>query len=206
MKYLARIPIIGIIRGASTEAVEGAIAATLEGGLRTLEITLNRPEALDQIAAIKKRYGADIELGAGTVLDTAAAEKAIASGAEFIVTPALLPDVVEFCVKRSVPVFPGAMTPTEILAAHRAGAAMIKVFPANPLGPQYIKSLKGPFPDIRLMPTGGVTVEIVGEYFSAGAAAVGVGGELFKREWLESGDWAAIEKKAAEYVRAAEAR
>lgn len=206
MRYLARIPIIGIIRGASTEAVYGAVAAAFGGGLRTLEITLNRPEALDQIAAIKKRYGADIELGAGTVLDAAAAEKAIGAGAEFIVTPALLPDVVEFCAKRSVPVFPGAMTPTEILAAHRAGAAMIKVFPANPLGPQYIKSLKGPFPDIRLMPTGGVTVEIVGEYFSAGAAAVGVGGELFKREWLESGDWAAIEKKAAEYVRAAEAR
>jgi 2-dehydro-3-deoxyphosphogluconate aldolase / (4S)-4-hydroxy-2-oxoglutarate aldolase len=203
MKYLNTIPIIGIIRGAASEAVERAFAAALEGGLKTLEITLNRPEACDQIAAIKKRYGGGIEIGAGTVLDTAAAEKALAAGAEFIVTPALLPDVVEFCVKHSVPVFPGAMTPTEILAAHRAGATAVKVFPSNSLGPQYIRSLKGPFPNIRLMPTGGVTVESVREYFRAGADAVGIGGELFKREWMESGDWAAIGEKAAEYVRAA---
>jgi 2-dehydro-3-deoxyphosphogluconate aldolase/(4S)-4-hydroxy-2-oxoglutarate aldolase len=202
MKYLAGLPVIGIIRGAKTEAVEGAVAAAMKGGLRSLEITLNRPEACDQIARIKERYGDGIELGAGTVLDPAAAARALDAGAEFIVTPALLPDVIAFCKDRSVPVFPGAMTPTEILAAHRAGADMVKVFPASVLGAAYIKSLKGPFPDIRLMPTGGVTAERVPGYFQAGASAIGVGSELFKKEWMEKGDWAAIEKAAAAYVSA----
>lgn len=202
MKYLNQIPIIGIIRGADTEAAEAAVDAAFNGGLRTLEITLNRPEASDQIAAIKERYAGDIEMGAGTVLDADSAEKAINAGAEFIVTPALLPDVIEFCRGRSVPVFPGAMSPTEILAAHRAGAEMVKVFPSSTLGPKYIKSLKGPFPDIRLMPTGGITIESVPEYFKAGAAALGVGGEIFKKDWMEQGDWAAIEKTAKLYVEA----
>ncbi|HUT53404.1 MAG TPA: bifunctional 4-hydroxy-2-oxoglutarate aldolase/2-dehydro-3-deoxy-phosphogluconate aldolase [bacterium] len=202
MKYLEQVPIIGIIRGAGTKAVEGAVAAAVEGGLRALEITLNRPEACDQIAQIKKRYGDKIALGAGTVLDPAAAARALDAGAEFIVTPALLPDVIAFCKERNVPVFPGAMTPTEVLAAHKAGADMVKVFPASVLGAAYIKSLKGPFPFIRLMPTGGVTVEAVQGYFQAGAAALGVGSELFKKEWMEKGDWAEIEKTAAAYVSA----
>lgn len=205
MKYLNEIPVVGIIRGADTAAVEGAFAAAARGGFRTLEITLNRPEAFEQITAIRKRYGGDIELGAGTVLDAAAAEKAVAAGAEFIVTPALIPDVIAFCRARNIPVFPGAMTPTEIFSAHRAGAAMIKVFPSSVLGPAYIKSLKGPFPDIPLMPTGGVTVELVGEYFAAGAAALGVGGELFNKEWLSKGDWKSIEKTAKAYIAAVKA-
>ncbi|MFH1538938.1 MAG: bifunctional 4-hydroxy-2-oxoglutarate aldolase/2-dehydro-3-deoxy-phosphogluconate aldolase [bacterium] len=202
MRYLNQIPIVGIIRGAETEAAEGAVAAALTGGLRTLEITLNRPESFDQIAAIKARYAGDIELGAGTVLDAGSAGRAIDAGAEFIVTPALLPDVIEYCRGRAVPVFPGAMSPTEILSAHRAGAEMVKVFPSSVLGPKYIESLRGPFPDIRLMPTGGVTVESVAEYFRAGAAALGVGGEIFKKDWMERGDWAAIEKTAKLYVEA----
>ena len=202
MKYLDQTPIIGIIRGAETGEVEGAVAVALKGGLKTLEITLNRPEACGQIAQVKSRFGDEIELGAGTVLDAESAEKAIAAGAEFIVTPALLPEVIEYCKSHKVPVFPGAMTPTEILAAHRAGAEMVKVFPAGSLGPGYIKSLKGPFPEIRLMPTGGVTVESVPEYFQAGADAIGVGGELFKKEWMAQGDWAAIEDAASAYVKA----
>ena len=202
MKFLNQLPIIGIIRGAETAAAEAAVDAAVAGGFRSLEITLNRPEVFDQIAAIKKRYGGDIEMGAGTVLDADAAGRAVDAGAEFIVTPALLPDVIEFCRARGVPVFPGAMSPTEILAAHRAGAEMVKVFPSSVLGPRYIKSLRGPFPDIRLMPTGGVTVENVAEYFRAGAAALGVGGEIFKKEWMEGGDWAAIEKAAKSYVEA----
>jgi len=202
MKYLDEIPIIGIIRGAETKAVEGAIAAALRGGLRTLEITLNRPEACDQIAGIQAGFAGEVGLGAGTVLDAASAERAIAAGAEVIVTPALLLVVFEFCKSRSVPVFPGAMTPTEVLAAHRAGAYMVKVFPGSSLGPGHIKSLKGPFPEIRLMPTGGVTVEMTPAYFQAGAEAIGVGSELFKKEWLDQKNWTAIEEKAREYLQA----
>jgi len=204
MKYLDQIPVIGIIRGAETEAVEGAVAAAFRGGLRVMEITLNRPEACDQIALVKGQYGDDIDLGAGTVLDASDAHQAIAAGAEFIVTPSLLPEVIEFCISRSLPVFPGAMTPTEVLAAHHAGAEMVKVFPAGSLGPGYLKSLKGPFPDVRLMPTGGVSVDNVSGFFKAGASAVGVGGELFRKEWMANGDWPSIEDAARAYVKAAE--
>jgi 2-dehydro-3-deoxyphosphogluconate aldolase/(4S)-4-hydroxy-2-oxoglutarate aldolase len=202
MKYLDQIPLIGIIRGAGKIAVEGAASAAFRGGLRTLEITLNQPDAFNQIARLKSGFHGEVELGAGTVLDAESAQKAIAAGAEFIVTPALLPEVIEFCTSRSVPVFPGAMTPTEVLAAHRASAEMVKIFPASSLGPGYIKSLKGPVPEIRLMPTGGVTVESVPEYFKAGADALGVGGELFKKEWMAKGDWAAIQDTARAYVQA----
>lgn len=202
MKFMKELPIIGIIRGADTKAVEAAVESALEAGMRTLEITLNLAEAYDQIKLIRDRYKSEIELGAGTVLAVDSASRAIAAGAEFIVTPAFIPEVIEFCRNQHIHVFPGAMTPTEILAAHQAGAEMVKVFPALTLGPAYIKSLKGPFPDIKLIPTGGVTVELVSEYFKAGASALGVGGEIFRREWLAKGDWAAIKKAAKAYVKA----
>ena len=139
-----RLPIIGIIRGAGTEQMLLAVEVAVEAGLNTLEITLNRPEAITQLERLRRDFGVDLELGAGTVLTAEAAESAINAGAEFIVTPALLPEVIEVCRRRQVPVFPGAMTPTEILYAYRAGAAMVKVFPAGGLGPGYIKALRGP--------------------------------------------------------------
>ena len=202
MKYLSEIPIIGIIRGADTREVEGATAAAVRGGFRVLEITLSRPEAFDQIAAEKARFADQIELGAGTVLDVGSAQKAIDSGAQFIVSPVLIPEIIEFCRSRSVPVFPGALTPTEVFAAFRAGAEMVKVFPVSSVGPGYMKSLKGPFPEIRLLPTGGIAVASAAEYFKAGADAIGVGGELFRKEWLAQGDWAAIEETARAYIKA----
>lgn len=204
MKFLSKLPLIAILRGIETGSIEDAVKAAVEGGFRTLEITLNRPEAFAQLKLVKKKFGAKIELGAGTVLDAASAKKAVAAGAQFIVTPALVREVIEYCKKNSVPVFPGAMTPTEILAAHQAGAEMVKVFPASILGPAYIKSLKGPFPEIRLVPTGGVTVESVPEYFQAGASALGIGGELFRKQWVENKNWAEIGWAARKYVDAAE--
>jgi 2-dehydro-3-deoxyphosphogluconate aldolase/(4S)-4-hydroxy-2-oxoglutarate aldolase len=206
MKYLDEIPIVAILRGAKGEDADRAVEAAVAGGLKTLEITLNLPEACEQIARIKKRFGEEISLGAGTVLDVVAAEEAISAGAEFIVTPAMLPEVIACCQNRSVAVFPGAVTPTEILAAHRAGAEMVKVFPAGRLGPAYIKSLKGPLPEIRLMPTGGIGLGEIVDFLEAGADAVGIGGDLFNREWLSSGDWAAIEQTAQAYVSAVEER
>jgi 2-dehydro-3-deoxyphosphogluconate aldolase/(4S)-4-hydroxy-2-oxoglutarate aldolase len=204
MKYLDQVPIVGIIRGAGKIAVEGSASAAFRAGLRTIEITLNHPDAIKQIGRLRIGFGEGIELGAGTVLDAASAEKAIAAGAEFIVTPAFLPEVIEYCRSRSVPVFPGSMSPTEVLAAHRAGAEMVKVFPASVLGPAYIRGLKAPFPDIRLIPTGGITIESVPEYFEAGADALGVGGELFRKEWMNSGNWAAIEESAKAFIKAVE--
>lgn len=205
MRYFHKIPMIGIIRGADTESLKVAFEAAIRGGLRTLEITLNHPEACKQIAEIKSLFAADIEIGAGTVLDRISAEEAIAAGAEFIVTPALLPDVIEVCRERYIPVFPGALTPTEILSAHLAGAEMVKVFPAETFGPQYIKAVKAPFPYIRLMPTGGVTAQNIADYLNAGADGFGIGGKIFNKEWLKNRNWAAIEKTVKAYIDALEA-
>jgi len=202
LEKFEQLPIIGIVRGATTEQVLKVVEAAMEAGLGTLEITLNRVEAVTQIERLAEAFGHELELGAGTVLKPEAAVAAISAGAQFIVTPAVLPDVIQVCREREVPVFPGAMTPTEILYAHWAGAAMVKVFPAGSLGPGYIKSLRGPFPNIPLMPTGGVSVESVPDYFRAGANAVGIGGEIFKREWMDAGNVKAIAEAARAFVRA----
>ncbi len=205
MKYLKEVPIIGIIRGAETNQVEGAVAAAVQAGLRTVEITLNHPDSIKQISRISAAFPGQIELGAGTVLDVESAREAVQAGAEFIVTPALLPDVIEFCRTRGVPVFPGAMTPTEVLEAHRSGAEMVKVFPAITLGTGYFRSIKGPFPDIRLMAVGGVSAGRAADFFRAGADAVGIGSELFRKEWLAQQDWASIKEVAGIYVEAVKA-
>jgi len=202
LEKFKQLPIVGIVRGAGTEQLLPVVETALEAGLHALEITLNRVEAVAQIELIRKAFGRDLELGAGTVLKAEAAEAAINAGAQFIVTPAVLPEVIAVCRRREVPVFPGAMTPTEILYAHWAGAVMVKVFPAGVLGPNYIRALRGPFPNISLMPTGGVSVESVREYFRAGANAVGIGGEIFKREWMEAKDLAAIAQAARAFVQA----
>jgi len=202
LERFEQLPIIGIVRGATTEQVLKVVEAAMEAGLGTLEITLNRVEAVAQIERLAEAFGHELELGAGTVLKAEAADAAINAGARFIVTPAVLPEVIQVCREREVPVFPGAMTPTEILYAHWAGAAMVKVFPAGSLGPGYIKALRGPFPDIPLMPTGGVSVESVPDYFRAGANAVGIGGEIFKREWLETGNIKAVTEAARAFVKA----
>jgi len=202
LERFEQLPIIGIVRGATTEQVLKVVEAAMEAGLCTLEITLNRVEAVAQIERLHEAFGHELELGAGTVLKAEAADAAINAGARFIVTPAVLPEVIQVCREREVPVFPGAMTPTEILYAHWAGAAMVKVFPAGSLGPGYIKALRGPFPQIPLMPTGGVSVESIPDYFRAGANAVGIGGEIFKREWLETGNIQAVAEAARAFVKA----
>ena len=203
MKYLAEAPVVGVIRGADMAQVMGAVAASVAAGMRVIEITLSRPEAGEHISAVRQKYGDTIALGAGTVLDAIHASRALEAGAEFIVTPALIPDVIDFCRGRGVPVFPGAMTPTEIYAAHLAGAEMVKVFPASVVGPGFVKNMRGPFPQVRLIPTGGIRVEDAAAWFAAGATAIGVGSELYKKDLMAAGDWGAIERAARQYLAAA---
>ena len=205
MRYLDKVPIMGIIRGAETAQVEGAVTAAMQAGLRTIEITLNHPDAMKQIKRISAGFADQIELGAGTVLDADSAKKAVASGAEFIVTPAFIPEVAKFCRKRSIPFFPGAMTPTEILAAHQAGAEMVKIFPAAILGPNFIRNLKAPFPDIPLMAVGGMNVSNTQDYIQAGVDAIGISTGLFRKDWLEREDWTSINQVASVYVQAVKA-
>ena len=185
------LPVVGILRGFATEVVEPMLNAAIEGGLRNVEVTMNTADAASQIRCLRDRWGARLNIGAGTVTTLDALDRAQEAGAGFIVTPALNPEVVRACVDRGVPVMPGAMSPTEIVAAWELGATLVKVFPADGLGPAFIRSLRGPLPHIPLMPTGGVTVETLPAFRAAGAAAFGVGTPLFDpdRAAAQDGTW-----------------
>ena len=174
--------VLAIGRRQDPASVPGICDALLEGGIRAFELTLNEPQsvALDALAAaVRHCDGSEMVVGAGTVLTLEAARRAVDAGASFLVAPHLEPDVVEWAAGQGVPMFPGAATPTEVLGAWRAGAAAVKVFPASSLGPAFIRELRGPLPDIPLLPTGGVSVQNAADYIEAGAVAVGMGSWLF---------------------------
>ena len=197
------IGIIPVIRASSADIALRVIEALLSAGLPVAEVTMTVPNAIDAIAAASRRFGGDVLIAAGTVTDGATAQRAIDAGAEMIVSPCLVDEVIDVARRNDVAVMPGALTPTEILAAARSGADLVKVFPASSVGgASYLRALRGPFPDLALVPTGGVTLDNVGEFFRAGAAAVGVGGELVSRELLDKGDYAAIAAMAARFVAA----
>lgn len=197
------IGIIPVIRASSADIALRVIEALLSAGLPVAEVTMTVPNAIDAIEAASRRFGGDVLIAAGTVTDGATAQRAIDAGAEMVVSPCLVEEVIDVARRNDVAVMPGALTPTEILAAVKAGADLVKVFPASSVGgASYLRALRGPFPDLALVPTGGVTLDNVGEFFRAGAAAVGVGGELVSRELLDKGDYAAIAAMAARFVAA----
>ena len=176
--------VVAIARRLEPVTVPAVADALVAGGIRAFELTLNEPEddALRAIEAAARHVAATnapIAVGAGTVLSVEAAERAIAAGATFLVSPHLDVEVVRWAAERGIPFLPGAATPTEVLAAWRAGAAAVKIFPASALGPTFLRELRGPFPDIPLQPTGGISVENAGDYIRAGAIAVGMGSWLF---------------------------
>jgi 2-dehydro-3-deoxyphosphogluconate aldolase/(4S)-4-hydroxy-2-oxoglutarate aldolase len=201
-KLFNELPVVAILRFFRKDEVEKLVPASLEGGLRNLEVTMNTPGAAELIRLTCKLVGNQGNVGAGTVTTLEELEQALAAGASFIVTPAVLPDVIQACVKRKVPVMPGAMTPTEVLTAWRLGAKIVKIFPADQLGPGHLKALKAPFPQIPLMPTGGVTVETLPEFKKAGADAFGVGGSMFDPKQVAAGNWEFFREQAARFVRA----
>lgn len=197
------IGVIPVIRASSADIALRVIEALLSAGLPVAEVTMTVPNAIDAIEAASRRFGGDVLIAAGTVTDGATAQRAIDAGAEMVVSPCLVEEVIDVARRNDVAVMPGALTPTEILAAVKAGADLVKVFPASSVGgASYLRALRGPFPDLALVPTGGVTLDNVGEFFRAGAAAVGVGGELVSRELLDKGDYAAIAAMAARFVAA----
>lgn len=166
-----------------------------------VEITMTVPNAIDAIGELAKRFAGRVLIGAGTVTDAETARRTIDAGAEFIVTPCLVPEVIETANRAQVAVLPGALTPGEIFEAFRKGGDMVKIFPAQSVGgAAYVRALRGPFPGIPLVPTGGVTLENVAEMFKAGAAAVGVGTELISKEALARGDYAAIGALAEKFL------
>ena len=197
--------IVPIIRTADTETAVRGVEAVYEGGLRCAEITMTVDGALRALEEVAKRFGNKILLGAGTVLDPETARICILSGAEFLVTPSLNVRTIELAHRYSKAIFPGALTPTEILTAWEAGADGIKVFPCSAMGgAKYIRALRGPFPQIEYVPTGGVNLETIGEFLSAGCCAVGVGGELVDTKSIAAGNYDLITERARQFLSKAE--
>ncbi|HEY8793867.1 MAG TPA: bifunctional 4-hydroxy-2-oxoglutarate aldolase/2-dehydro-3-deoxy-phosphogluconate aldolase [Gemmatimonadaceae bacterium] len=201
---LREIGIIPVIRAESADAALAVVEALVEAGLTVAEVTMTVPGAIDVIASVAKRFADQVLVGAGTVMDAETARRAVDAGAEFIVTPCLVPEVIDAARRADVAVLPGALTPTEVFEAFQKGGDMVKVFPAqNVGGAAYLRALRGPFPEIPLVPTGGVTLDNVREMFDAGAAAVGVGSELISKDALARRDYAAIGVLAAQFLAAA---
>ena len=192
--------LVAIIRADSGEQLVQVARALYEGGIDVIEVTFTVPDAVEVLSAVKKYLGQQILLGAGTVLDPETARTALLAGAQFLVSPTVNLDVIKLALRYDKLVMPGAYTPTEILTAWEAGAEIIKVFPADIGGPPYLKALKGPLPQVRLMPTGGVNLQTLPEFLKAGACAVGLGSSLVEKDAVERGDMARIRDLARQYV------
>src|ERR1035438_515422 len=198
---IREVGLVPIVRAPSAEDALLAAEAIVAGNIGILEITMTIPNAIQVIEKVANKFGDKLLLGAGTILDTETGRAALLAGAEFLVTPALNLQVIELARRYGKPIMPGALTPTEILTAWQAGADIVKVFPCGPVGgAKYINALKGPFPQIELIPTGGVNLETAPEFIKAGAAAVAVGGELVDANLLREGKLDVISANARKYV------
>ena len=182
-------PVVGILRGFDADSIRSLVQAAIDGGLHNIEVTMNTPGACSLLGLVRDLASERMNVGAGTVCGPQDLQMARSAGAEFIVCPVVSPPVIRSCSENGIPVFPGALTPSEVYRAWEMGGDIVKLFPADALGPGYVRSLRGPLPQVRLMPTGGVTVANLGEYRRAGAAAYGVGGPLFARDRVAAGDW-----------------
>ena len=202
LAFMLESGVVAVLRAKdSTQLFEAAVALEA-GGVRSIEVTMTTPNALAVIAEVCKKLGEKVLVGVGTVLDAETARQAILAGAEFVVGPTLSLGVIQMCRRYSKIVVPGAFTPTEILTAWEAGADLVKLFPATAVGPKYIKDLKGPLPQIPIVPTGGVDVNNAGEFIKAGAAAVAAGTSLVDGKALAARDFGAITAMAQRFVSA----
>ncbi len=192
--------VVAVIRMKDPAKVQAVVDAIAAGGVHAIEVTMTVPGAVKLIEQLAPRMPSGFLFGAGTVLDAATAAQVIDAGAQFIVSPVYRTSLITACHARGVPVTPGCFTPTEILDAWEAGADIVKVFPATALGPGYIKDVRAPLPQVKLMPTGGVTVDNAGEWIAAGAVAVGVGSALLDTKAIDAGDYAALTAKAERIV------
>jgi 2-dehydro-3-deoxyphosphogluconate aldolase/(4S)-4-hydroxy-2-oxoglutarate aldolase len=205
LRVIESCGVVAVIRLGDPDRLCAVVDALAAGGVRALEVTMTVPRAIPMIEKIAPTLPDGFVIGAGTILDSDTARAAILAGARFIVGPVLNLAVLELCHGHDVAVMPGCFSPTEIFAAWTAGADIVKVFPATALGPGYFKDLRGPLPQIKLMPTGGVTLDNAGEWIAAGAAALGVGTALVDRKAVESGDYSAITDRARAFVDAVRA-
>ena len=197
--------VTAVLRGVDEDDIVPVAEAIHDGGVTALEVTADGKRASEKIAAIDRALeGTDAMVGAGTVMDGAAARNVVEAGAQFVLAPNLNEAVIDVCNRAGVVTVPGVMTPTEADRAMAAGADMLKMFPASTVGPDHIGALRGPLGDIPIMPTGGVDTDNVADYFEAGAVAVGAGSALVKYEAIEREDWDAVADSAAAFVAAVE--
>jgi len=192
--------IVAVVRSESSAALVKVVQALAEGGVTAAEVTFTVPDAVEVIRQIRRDMGDAVVLGAGTVLDSETARAAILAGAEYIVAPTLNLEVIRLCRRYNTVVMPGAFTPTEVLTAWEAGADVVKIFPADVGGPAYLKALRGPLPQVRLMPTGGVDLSTAESFLRAGACCLGVGSALVDPAAIANGDFTRIRDLAAQYT------
>ena len=203
IKEIESTSVVAIIRASSSGELVDVVSALRDGGLTCIEVTMTTPNALDVVAKARTAVGDSAFIGIGSVLDAETARAAILAGAQFVIAPIVDLPTIETCKRYSVPVLPGAMTPTEIVRAWQAGADFVKVFPSTSGGPGLIRDLKGPLPHIKLVPTGGVNLENLAEFLKAGASAVGVGSALVTKEAAKNKDYAGLKATAAQWLKKA---
>jgi 2-dehydro-3-deoxyphosphogluconate aldolase/(4S)-4-hydroxy-2-oxoglutarate aldolase len=200
VKRIEQLGIVAVIRLRDPGKLRAVVDAIVAGGVQALEVTMTVPGAVELIRGLAPTLPEGFLLGAGTVIDAATAHAVIDAGAQFVISPVFRRAVIDACHQRGVPAVPGCFTPTEILEAHDAGADIVKVFPATTLGPQYIKDVRAPLPQVRLMPTGGVTPDNAGDWIRAGAVAVAAGSSLLDSAAIESGRFEVITANARRFV------
>lgn len=203
LKRIEEVGIVPVVRASSADEAIAIADLIREGGIPILEITMTVPGAISAIAELSKRYGDEVLVGAGTVLDSETARSCIAAGAQFIISPVLNVQTIELCKLQRIAIFPGALTPTEVVTAWDAGADAVKVFPCSAMGgASYLRALKAPLPYIKLVPTGGVSLATAKDFITAGAWALGVGADLVNLKAIKAGDSASIVAAARNYVAA----
>jgi 2-dehydro-3-deoxyphosphogluconate aldolase/(4S)-4-hydroxy-2-oxoglutarate aldolase len=202
VRAIEGVGVVAVVRLDDAAAGAEVARALADGGVTAIEVTMTVPNAVRLIADLSASLGNGVLVGAGTVVDAGTAREVIAAGARFVVGPVFRPAVIDACHERDVPMMPGCFSPTEILAAWEAGADVIKVFPATALGPTFFKDIRGPLPQVKLMPTGGVTLANAGEWIRAGAVAIGAGTSLVDRQAVAERRFDAIRATAVQFVAA----
>jgi 2-dehydro-3-deoxyphosphogluconate aldolase/(4S)-4-hydroxy-2-oxoglutarate aldolase len=201
IQKIIEIGVVPVVRASSADEAMRAIDAIKEGGVPILEITMTVPGAIKVMEQVADKFGDEVVLGAGTVLDPETARACILAGATFVVSPALNLKTIELCQRYSVPICPGALTPTEVVTAWQAGADFVKVFPCSAMGgASYIKGLKAPLPQVELIPTGGVNLNTAADFIKAGSSALGIGADLVDLKALREGNAAKITESAKQFV------
>ena len=196
LQTFANIRACAVLRTPTSEACPKAMQACIDGGFKIVEFTLTTPDCLDHLSDFRQKYDGKVMVGCGTIMNTDDAERAVDAGAEFIITPVMLPDVIEWCAARNIVSVPGCQTPTELVSAYRAGAPLQKLFPGVTGGPAWVKAVSSALPFLSINPTSGVTLDNAGEYLRNGAASVGLVAPLFDPVAIGNGDWDQIAENA----------